>query len=128
MQRPHLCSFNLEIYDIAIHVTSDDEFQGWIQVVFVGKCRWADDGSRYSIEVIFLSIKKEVKVLVRINYQFLCSLAALCFLPGCGLISPQSIYEGVRGHDKTKTTGTTQTPSVLPTYDQYEKERQVLKE
>ena len=42
-------------------------------------------------------------------------------------IESQSIYEGVRGNEKAKTTGTTQKPSALPNYDQYEKEREVLK-
>jgi hypothetical protein len=42
-------------------------------------------------------------------------------------VSHQSIYEGVRGNEKAKTTGTTQKPSALPNYDQYEKEREVLK-
>ncbi|MGB4022360.1 MAG: hypothetical protein WBL30_09205 [Limnohabitans sp.] len=46
---------------------------------------------------------------------------------GCAYISSASVYEGIRGADKTKTTGTTQTPAALPTYDRYEKERDALK-
>lgn len=87
-------------------------------------CQWPD---YQSTAVLFLSKKKGIKVSIRINYQILFGLVALCCLSGCGLISSQSIYEGVRGNDKAKTTGTTQKPSHLPTYDQYEKERELLK-
>lgn len=54
-------------------------------------------------------------------------LLTLGLLPACGLISHQSVYEGIRGNEKVKTTGTSQKPSTLPNYDQYEKEREVLK-
>ena len=52
---------------------------------------------------------------------------ALGLLPACGFVSHQSVYEGIRGNEKAKTTGTTQKPSALPNYEQYEKEREVLK-
>ena len=48
-------------------------------------------------------------------------------LTACGFISNQSVYDGARGNEKAKTTGTMQKLSVLPNYDQYEKEREVLK-
>lgn len=48
-------------------------------------------------------------------------------LQACALISNQSVYQGIRGADKIKTTGTTQTPAALPNYDRYEKERDTLK-
>ena len=54
-------------------------------------------------------------------------LLPLGLLPACGFISHQSVYEGIRGNEKAKTTGTTQKPSALPNYEQYEKEREVLK-
>lgn len=54
-------------------------------------------------------------------------LLPLGLLPACGFISYQSVYEGIRGNEKAKTTGTSQKPSALPNYDQYEKEREVLK-
>ena len=54
-------------------------------------------------------------------------LLPLGLLPACGFISHQSVYEGIRGNEKAKTTGTSQKPSALPNYDQYEKEREVLK-
>jgi hypothetical protein len=54
-------------------------------------------------------------------------LLTLGLLPACGFINHQSVYEGVRGNEKVKTTGTSQKPSTLPSYDQYEKEREVLK-
>jgi len=53
-------------------------------------------------------------------------LLPLGLLPACGFISHQSVYEGIRGNEKAKTTGTSQKPSALPNYDQYEKEREVL--
>ena len=61
--------------------------------------------------------------------KFLLSLVLLSLglLPACGFLSHQSIFEGVRGNEKAKTTGTTQKPSALPNFDQYEKEREVLK-
>ena len=55
------------------------------------------------------------------------ALLSLGFLPACGFVSHQSVYEGIRGNEKAKTTGTSQKPSALPNYDQYEKEREVLK-
>lgn len=55
------------------------------------------------------------------------ALMALALLQGCAYISSASVYEGIRGADKTKTTGTTQTPASLPNYDRYEKERDALK-
>jgi len=63
------------------------------------------------------------------NQKLLLSLVLLPLglLPACGFVSHQSIYEGVRGNEKAKTTGTAQKPSALPNYDQYEKEREVLK-
>ena len=55
------------------------------------------------------------------------ALPALGLLPACGFVSRQSVFEGIRGNEKAKTTGTTQKPSALPNYEQYEKEREVLK-
>lgn len=54
-------------------------------------------------------------------------LLLIGLLPACGFISHQSVYEGIRGSEKAKTTGTSQKSSTLPNYDQYEKEREVLK-
>jgi len=52
---------------------------------------------------------------------------AVAGLPACAFVSSQSVYEGIRSAEKTKTTGTTQIPAALPNYDRYEKEREVLK-
>ncbi len=57
----------------------------------------------------------------------LLMLLGMSVFQGCAYISSSSVYEGIRGADKTKTTGTTQTPAALPTYDRYEKERDALK-
>ena len=63
------------------------------------------------------------------NFQMrLIALAlAVAGLQACAFVSSQSVYEGIRGAEKTKTTGTTQTPAALPNYDRYEKEREILK-
>ncbi len=52
---------------------------------------------------------------------------AVTALQACAFVSSQSVYDGIRGAEKAKTTGTTQTPAALPNYDRYEKEREVLK-
>ncbi len=57
----------------------------------------------------------------------ICVLGLSALLQGCAFISYESVYEGIRGADKTKTTGTTQTPATLPNHDRYEKERETLK-
>ena len=61
------------------------------------------------------------------KYLLTLALLSLGFLPACGFVSNQSVYEGIRGNEKAKTTGTSQKPSALPNYDLYEKEREVLK-
>jgi hypothetical protein len=66
-------------------------------------------------------------MLMDVNYRLTLLFIMLGSLTACGFISNQSVYEGVRGNEKAKTTGTTQKPSALPNYDQYEKEREVLK-
>jgi hypothetical protein len=65
-------------------------------------------------------------MLFRTTASFLW-LAGVALLQACTFISNASVYEGIRGADKTKTTGTTQTPAALPSYDRYEKERDALK-
>ena len=62
-----------------------------------------------------------------LKYLLTLALPSLGLLPACGFVSNQSVYEGIRGNEKAKTTGTAQKPSALPNYDLYEKEREVLK-
>lgn len=50
-------------------------------------------------------------------------LAAAALLSGCGLISAQSMYEGVRSTEKARAVVTDKSRSELPPYDQYQKER-----
>lgn len=54
-------------------------------------------------------------------------LSSVAVLQACAYLSNESVYEGLRGADKTKTTGTTQTPAALPSYDRYDKARDALK-
>jgi hypothetical protein len=75
-----------------------------------------------------LPVTKEVcAMLLHQKCLLTLVLAFLGLLPACGFVSHQSVYEGIRGNEKAKTTGTTQKTSALPNYEQYEKEREVLK-
>ena len=44
-------------------------------------------------------------------------------LGGCGLITPESIYEGIRSQQKINADPNIPNPQILPPYDQYQKER-----
>jgi hypothetical protein len=46
---------------------------------------------------------------------------------GCGLISPQSIYEGFRTQQRIKGAGSQAASDALGSYDAYEKEREKAK-
>jgi hypothetical protein len=48
-------------------------------------------------------------------------------LQSCGLITQQSIYEGVRSQEKIKGAGQSALPPPLPSYQDYEAERERLK-
>ena len=48
-------------------------------------------------------------------------------LGGCGLISQQSVYEGIRSQEKIKPDTLKPTPLEMPPYDQYQIERDKLK-
>ena len=67
------------------------------------------------------------EILMYQKFLFSLVLLSLGLFSACGFVSHQSVYEGVRGNEKAKTTGTSQKSSTLPSYDQYEKEREVLK-
>jgi len=63
------------------------------------------------------------------NHKALLSLTLLTALSGCGLTSPQAVYEGIRAQEKAKAVGTHAPPNQgLPHYDQYVKERSVRPE
>ncbi len=42
---------------------------------------------------------------------------------GCGLVSSESMYEGVRSQQKANSGGTEPKQPILPTYQQYQQER-----
>lgn len=48
-------------------------------------------------------------------------------LTSCGVINQQSVYEGIRSQQKASNAGLEPKPPILPTYQQYEKERGTLK-
>ena len=45
-------------------------------------------------------------------------------LTGCGAISAESIYEGIRSQQKIHADPNIPNPQILPPYDQYQKERE----
>ena len=48
-------------------------------------------------------------------------------LAGCGVITPASIYEGIRNQQKINADPNIPNPPILPPYDQYQKEREKSK-
>ena len=44
-------------------------------------------------------------------------------MSGCGVITPESVYEGIRNQQKINADPNIPNPQILPTYDQYQKER-----
>ena len=55
------------------------------------------------------------------------TLLLWCLLSGCGVVSEQSFYEGIRANERAKSAGTGQDDKALPDYDRYSKERETLK-
>ena len=45
-------------------------------------------------------------------------------LGGCGAISAESVYEGIRSQQKINADPSIHNPQILPPYDQYQKERE----
>ena len=45
-------------------------------------------------------------------------------LGGCGVITPASVYEGIRSQQKINADPNIPNPPILPPYDQYQKERE----
>lgn len=54
------------------------------------------------------------------------ALAAM-LLGGCGIVSSESMYEGVRSQQKANSGGVEPKQPILPTYQQYQQERNTLK-
>jgi hypothetical protein len=52
----------------------------------------------------------------------LCWTLFIC-LVGCGAISAESIYEGIRSQQKINADPNIPNPQILPPYDQYHTER-----
>lgn len=48
---------------------------------------------------------------------------AAILLTGCGLISSQSVYEGVRSTEKARAVVIDKSRSELPPYEEYQKQR-----
>jgi hypothetical protein len=62
------------------------------------------------------------------KFSLHCATWLCCsFLTGCGVVTEQSIYEGIRTNERAKSAGTGQTDKALPNFDQYNKERELLK-
>ena len=52
----------------------------------------------------------------------LCWTLFIC-IAGCGAISAESIYEGIRSQQKINADPNSPNPQILPPFDQYQKER-----
>ncbi len=48
-------------------------------------------------------------------------------LSGCGVMTPASVYEGIRSQQKINADPNIPNPPMLPPYDQYQKEREKSK-
>lgn len=55
------------------------------------------------------------------------AILGFTLLTGCGVINEQSVYEGVRSQQKANNAGKEPKQPTLPSYQQYEKERDGLK-
>jgi hypothetical protein len=55
--------------------------------------------------------------------KYILCVAFLTCLAGCGAISAESIYEGIRSQQKINADPNIPNPQILPPYDQYQKER-----
>jgi hypothetical protein len=54
-------------------------------------------------------------------------ISFVLLLQACGLVTKESIYEGVRSQEKLKNTGQLIEPNAMPSYQDYENERNRLK-
>lgn len=58
----------------------------------------------------------------------LLTLTLLCLtMMGCQAIKPESVYEGIRSQQKNNNVGKDMPKQTLPTYQEYEKERNQIK-
>lgn len=65
-----------------------------------------------------------------VNSESIMKLTVLCLVllvAGCGAVSSQSIYEGLRTQQSVKDAGVLQPSQKMGTYDGYEKDREKLK-
>ena len=52
---------------------------------------------------------------------------SLVLLNGCGLVTQESFYEGLRTNQKAKADRNSDKSNELPSYEQYRQERETLK-
>ena len=76
------------------------------------------------------SIKRQQNILEKIwmikKPLYLALLLIVTHFTGCGLVSSESMYEGVRSQQKANSGGTEPKQPILPTYQQYQLERSKL--
>jgi hypothetical protein len=62
-------------------------------------------------------------------FKMLPAFVALLVLPlvSCGLVTTQSVYEGLRSQQRIKDAGSHAAPDALGSYDAYQKEREKVK-
>ncbi len=54
-------------------------------------------------------------------------VSTVLVLQACGILTKESIYEGLRSQEKIKEAGQSVLPAPLPSYQDYEAERERLK-
>jgi hypothetical protein len=70
------------------------------------------------------------KRTLQIYSKSIMKLALMCLvvlLTGCGTVTSQSIYEGLRTQQNVRDAGISQPPEEMGTYGAYEKEREKLR-
>ena len=72
---------------------------------------------------MMLKIERAVEAFLKLFFTCLVLLLA-----GCGVVTKQSIYEGLRTQQNLKDAGTQQPSEKLGGYSAYEKDRERLKQ
>jgi len=80
------------------------------------------DFARQISQFAFVELHIQTRKMLPMKY-ILCGAFLSC-LAGCGAISAESIYEGIRSQQKINADPNIPNPPILPPYDQYQKERE----
>jgi hypothetical protein len=72
----------------------------------------------------FAFVERHIQTRKLLPMKYILCGAFLSCLAGCGVISAESIYEGIRSQQKINADPNIPNPPILPPYDQYQKERE----